>query len=58
MRAVQITRFGGPEVMDIVDLPEPEAGPGQKLYEVSSAGVNLADAHHPLACEVDRASGS
>jgi NADPH:quinone reductase-like Zn-dependent oxidoreductase len=26
MRAVQITRFGGPEVLDIVDIPEPEAG--------------------------------
>jgi NADPH2:quinone reductase len=26
MRAVQITRFGGPEVLDVVDIPEPEAG--------------------------------
>ena len=38
MRAVQITRFGGPEVLDVVDLPDPEPGPGQQLYEVSSAG--------------------
>ena len=45
MRAVQITRFGGPEVMDIVDLPDPTPGPGQQLYEVSSAGVNFADTH-------------
>jgi NADPH2:quinone reductase len=45
MRAVQITRFGGPEVLDIVDVPEPEAGPGQKLYDVSTAGVNFADTH-------------
>jgi NADPH2:quinone reductase len=29
MRAGQITRFGGPEVLDIVDIPEPEAGQGQ-----------------------------
>jgi NADPH:quinone reductase-like Zn-dependent oxidoreductase len=36
IRAVQITRFGGPEVLDIVDVPEPEAGPGQKLYDVST----------------------
>jgi hypothetical protein len=28
MRAVQITRFGGPEVLDVVDIPEPEAGAG------------------------------
>ncbi|CCG04057.1 quinone oxidoreductase family protein [Blastococcus saxobsidens] len=45
MRAVQITRFGGPEVLDVVDIPEPEAGPGQQLYEVSTAGVNFADTH-------------
>jgi NADPH:quinone reductase-like Zn-dependent oxidoreductase len=43
MRAVQITRFGGPEVLEIVDIAEPEPGPGQKLYEVSTAGVNYAD---------------
>ena len=46
MRAVQITRFGGPEVLDIVDIAEPEAGPGQTLYDVSTAGGNLADTHH------------
>jgi NADPH:quinone reductase-like Zn-dependent oxidoreductase len=48
MRAVQITRFGGPEVLEVVDIPEPEAGPGQKLY-VSTAGVNYADTHHRLS---------
>src|SRR3954464_9299581 len=45
MRAVQITRFGGPEVLDVVDLPDPVPGDGQQLYEVSSAGVNFADTH-------------
>ncbi|SFL06520.1 quinone oxidoreductase family protein [Geodermatophilus ruber] len=45
MRAVQITRFGGPEVLDVVDLPEPEPGDGQKLYDVSTAGINFADTH-------------
>src|SRR4051794_17942768 len=29
-------RFGGPEVMDAVDLPDPVPGPGQQLYEVSA----------------------
>jgi NADPH:quinone reductase-like Zn-dependent oxidoreductase len=48
MRAVQITRFGGPEVME-VDLPEPVPGPGQKLFDVSTAGVNYADTHHPVS---------
>jgi NADPH:quinone reductase-like Zn-dependent oxidoreductase len=46
MRAVQITRFGGPEVLEVVDLPEPEAGDGQKLYAVSTAGINYANTHH------------
>ena len=46
MRAVQITRCGGPEVMDIVELPEPTPGPGQKPYEVGAAGINFADTHH------------
>lgn len=45
MRAVQITRFGGPEVLDVVDLPDPTPGAGQTLHEVSAAGVNYADTH-------------
>src|SRR3954462_3726068 len=45
MRAVQITRFGGPEVLDIVDLPDPTPSEGQQLYEVHTAGVNFADTH-------------
>ena len=45
MRAVQITRFGGPEVLDVVDLPDPVPGDGEQLYEVSSSGVNYADTH-------------
>ena len=45
MRAVQITCFGGPEVLELVDVPDPEAGPGQQLYDVSTAGVNYADTH-------------
>jgi NADPH:quinone reductase-like Zn-dependent oxidoreductase len=49
MRAVQITRFGGPEVLDVVDIPEPEAGQGQKLYDVSTAGINFADIHHRVS---------
>jgi hypothetical protein len=51
MRAVQITRFGGPEVLDVVDLPDPTPGEGQQLYDVSTAGVNYADTHQPLAPE-------
>ncbi len=43
MKAIQITRFGGPDVLQIVDLPRPEAGPGQALIKVHASGVNFAD---------------
>jgi NADPH:quinone reductase-like Zn-dependent oxidoreductase len=52
MRAVQITRFGGPEVLEIVDVPEPTPGEGQQLYDVSTAGINYADTHHRLLATV------
>ncbi|MCU1616780.1 MAG: putative Zn-dependent oxidoreductase, NADPH:quinone reductase [Frankiales bacterium] len=32
--------------VDIIDIPEPVPGPGQKLFDVSMAGVNFADTHH------------
>jgi NADPH:quinone reductase-like Zn-dependent oxidoreductase len=52
MRAVQITRFGGPEVFDVVDLPDPEPGPGEELFDVSAAGIDFADTHHWLPRDV------
>lgn len=46
MRAIRITRFGGPDVLDLVeDHPEPEATPGTSVLDVSAAGVNYADTH-------------
>jgi NADPH:quinone reductase-like Zn-dependent oxidoreductase len=50
MRAVQITRFGRPEGLEIVDIQEPTPGPGQKLYDVST-GINFADTHHRLSAD-------
>lgn len=46
MRAIQITEFGGPEVLTLTDLPEPVAGEGEVLIDVSRAGVNYADTHN------------
>lgn len=46
MRAVQINEFGGPEVLALADLPDPEVPSGSTLIEVSRAGVNYADTHH------------
>jgi NADPH:quinone reductase len=45
MRAVQIEEFGGPDVLQLVDLPKPEPGEGEVLIEVSRAGMNFADTH-------------
>jgi NADPH2:quinone reductase len=45
MRAVQIQEFGGPEVLQLVDLPIPEPAVGEVLLKVTAAGVNFADTH-------------
>lgn len=45
MRAVQIEEFGGPDVLQLVDVPKPEPGDGEVLIEVSRAGMNFADTH-------------
>lgn len=43
MKAAQFSRFGGPEVLEIVDLPQPHAGPGEVRIRVRAAGVNASD---------------
>jgi NADPH:quinone reductase len=45
VRAIQISEFGGPEVLRPVELPRPEPAPGQVLIRVSRAGLNFADTH-------------
>jgi NADPH2:quinone reductase len=45
VRAIQITEFGGPEVLTPADLPDPQPEAGQLLIEVSRCGVNYADTH-------------
>jgi NADPH2:quinone reductase len=45
MRAIQQGEFGGPEVLELVEVPVPEAADGQVLVRVSRAGLNFADTH-------------
>src|SRR3954464_5600551 len=45
MRAIQIEKFGGPEVMQLTDLPDPEPAPGEVVIDVARAGINFADTH-------------
>jgi NADPH:quinone reductase-like Zn-dependent oxidoreductase len=43
VKAVRFSRFGGPEVLEIADLPDPHPGPGQVRIAVRAAGVNASD---------------
>jgi NADPH:quinone reductase-like Zn-dependent oxidoreductase len=43
MRAIGLYEFGGPDVLRVVDLPEPHAGPGEVRVRVHAAAVNPAD---------------
>jgi NADPH:quinone reductase len=43
MRAVGVTEFGAPEVLHIVELPDPQAGPGELRIRVHAAAVNPTD---------------
>jgi NADPH:quinone reductase-like Zn-dependent oxidoreductase len=43
MKAARFDRFGGPEVLEIVELPDPHPGPGQVRIAVRAAGVNASD---------------
>ncbi len=45
MRAIQIKEFGGPEVLELADLPTPAAAEDEVLIKVSRAGLNYADTH-------------
>ena len=45
MRAIQMSEYGGPEVLQLVELPVPEPGPGEVLVRVARAGLNFADTH-------------
>jgi putative PIG3 family NAD(P)H quinone oxidoreductase len=43
MRAVVVTEPGGPEVLTVRDLPDPEPGPGEVVLDVAGTAVNRAD---------------
>lgn len=45
MKAIRIHEFGGPEVMRLEDVPDPQAGAGQVVVKVVAAGVNPVDAY-------------
>jgi NADPH2:quinone reductase len=45
MKAIQVTELGGPEKMQITEVPTPEPGPGQARVKVAASGVNFIDVY-------------
>jgi NADPH2:quinone reductase len=45
VKAIQINSFGGPEVLEHTEVPDPEPGEREALVRVSRAGINFADTH-------------
>src|ERR1700674_1722727 len=51
-----MTEFGGPEVLKLAELPQPEAGPVEALIRVTRAGLNFADTHTRTNSYVQKAT--
>ncbi|MGW4122773.1 quinone oxidoreductase family protein [Nocardia sp. NPDC004711] len=45
MRAIQVSEHGGPEVLRYVEVPDPQAGPGQLLVRTQASGINFIDTY-------------
>lgn len=46
MKAIQVKRVGGPEAMELVDLPVPQPKPNEAVLKISAVGVNFIDVYH------------
>jgi NADPH2:quinone reductase len=46
MKLIRVDGFGGPEVLRLVEGPDPSAGPGQIVVRVGAAGLNFIDVYH------------
>jgi len=56
MRAIQMTEFGGPEVLELTELPIPDPGEDEVLIKVTRAGLNFADTHTRTNSYVQKAT--
>ena len=45
MKAIRVHKFGGPEVLQLDDVPDPKPGPGQVVVRIRAAGVNPVDTY-------------
>src|SRR3989441_9403108 len=57
MKAIGVMTFGGPEVLHVVELPEPHAGAGEVRIRVHAASVNLTDTLFRAGSQAARLSG-
>jgi NADPH2:quinone reductase len=48
MHAIKVSQYGGPEVLDYIQLPNLQPGPGQVLIKISAAGINYVDVYHRM----------
>lgn len=46
MRAVVVKQTGGPEVLELIERPDPDPGPDELLVDVEAAGLNFIDIYH------------
>ena len=46
MKAIQVKQFGGPEVMELVDLPVPEPKANEAVVKLAASGVNFIDVYN------------
>ena len=45
MKAIQVSQVGGPEVLQLVELPIPNPKPNEALVQIKAAGVNFIDVY-------------
>src|SRR6202046_5144346 len=45
MKAIRVKEFGGPEKLQLEEVPDPKAGPGQVVVKIEAAGVNPVDVY-------------
>jgi len=46
MKAIQVKKPGGPEALELVDIPDPQPKPNEAIVKVAASGVNFIDAYH------------
>ena len=46
MKAIQVSKAGGPEVLEVIDIPVPEAKANEAVVQIKAAGVNFIDVYY------------